>query len=232
MCTGGICDGMAMCVECLADADCGGMTPLCDTMSNTCVACLAEGDCGDENDCTGDVCTDGACSNPSLDAGTMCAGGVCDGMAMCVECLADADCGGMTPLCNTMSNTCVACLAEGDCGDENECTGDVCTDGACSNPPLDAGTMCTGGVCNDLAVCVECLTDADCADGLTCSDDNLCVQPPMPDAGPPPADASLQVVVEAGGCGCSVPTSGRTPHTPLLALGVFGLLMLVRRRRR
>ena len=209
MCTDGVCDGMAMCVACLTDSDCTEMTPRCDTTSNICVGCLAESDCGDENDCTGDVCTDGVCSNPSLEAGTMCAEGVCDGMAMCVE-----------------------CTDETHCEDENDCTADLCTDGACSNPPLEAGTACLGGVCNDRAVCVECLTDADCANGWLCSEENTCYQPSMPDAGPPSPDASDQVVVDAGGCGCSVPTDGRTPRAPLLALGVFGLLIWFKRRRR
>ena len=116
---------------------------------------------------------DGTCSYPALAAGEMCTGGVCDGMAMCVACLTHSDC---------TEAMCVECTDETHFEDENDCTADLCTEGACSNPPLEAGTACLGGVCNDRAVCVECLTVADCANGWLCSEENTCYQPSMPDA--------------------------------------------------
>ena len=36
MCSGGVCDGAGVCVECVTSAQCGGGTPICNAATNTC----------------------------------------------------------------------------------------------------------------------------------------------------------------------------------------------------
>ena len=55
--------------------------------------------------------------------------------------------------------------------DGNECTGDVCTAGVPSNPPLAPESPCTanpGWVCNGLGACVECATNNQCSPPDSC----------------------------------------------------------------
>jgi hypothetical protein len=72
------------------------------------------------------------------------------------------------------------CTDDGNCDDGNECTMDVCTDGSCSNTPIDCddGIACTADSCDpatgeciyDYANC--CSLDAECYDGNDCTDDS------------------------------------------------------------
>jgi len=127
-CSGGVCDGAIMCVECLDNSTCGGTTPFCDVDRRRCVACLGLADCSDGNECTADMCASGACGRTSLPAGTMCSGGVCTGGAspLCVECVDDSTCAGATPRCDIPNTNCVECLVNLDCGPVGVCTLNRC----------------------------------------------------------------------------------------------------------
>ena len=119
-CSGGLCNGTGVCVECLVGSDCPGTpttcrTPVCsaggacgfsDAPEGTVVTVEPARDCQmvvcnggggttfapdnsdlpiDGNDCTDDVCTAGAPSNPFFSFGTPCGtSGLCDGAGVCV----------------------------------------------------------------------------------------------------------------------------------------------------
>ncbi|MEM6996670.1 MAG: hypothetical protein AAF721_39565, partial [Myxococcota bacterium] len=91
----------------------------------------------DGNDCTLDVCDNGAPSHPGVDEGTSCAGGVCDGGGSCVECI-DA----------------TQCPAPGGCS-VAACVGNVCGSSiAPSGTPCDDGLFCTQtDTCNAVGTC-------------------------------------------------------------------------------
>ncbi|NUP11463.1 MAG: lamin tail domain-containing protein [Polyangiaceae bacterium] len=60
--------------------------------------------------------------------------------------------------------------------DDNDCTGDLCTDGVPSNPPVGVGDPCNdngGAHCNADGNCVECVTGAHCA-STVCTDRFTC----------------------------------------------------------
>ena len=49
--------------------------------------------------------------------------------------------------------------------DGNQCTQDLCTNGAASNPPVTSGATCNqngGSLCDSAGTCVQCLSDANC----------------------------------------------------------------------
>ena len=88
-----------------------------------------------------------------------------------------------------------------DCSDGNDCTDDVCTDGVCSNPDLDADVACTqdgGSVCDGAGTCVECNSDNQCGVEETCVD-NTCVGSTTP--------CGTQSQVVTVGCTNSVTTA-------------------------
>jgi hypothetical protein len=116
------------CVSCLADTDCSGSTPACDTSKNACVECTPQND----SHCSG--------TRPVCDAGsklcTVCGGDfgstsstACKGAAPycftsgastgeCGKCATDADCTGHPggPTCDTTSGACkIACHTDADC---------------------------------------------------------------------------------------------------------------------
>jgi formylglycine-generating enzyme required for sulfatase activity len=107
----------------------------------------------DFNQCSGDVCTAGQPSNPSLPSGTTCnqnGGQVCNGAGACVECIDSSMC---------VDQTCVSGACTGVCAPgQVRCKGDVpqscdsngnwadgvlcqayCSQGACINPPSCEG---------------------------------------------------------------------------------------------
>src|SRR5262249_54629249 len=70
------------------------------------------------NACTGDVCTGGVPSNPSLSSGTVCGTNLmCDG-----------------------SGACVGCVNAGNCGTDTFCQAHTCTNGTCGVTNTAAGT--------------------------------------------------------------------------------------------
>lgn len=114
-----------------------------------CVGCNAAIDCGLTTDCLVFECTNETCgstaTNPGTPTSTQTAGDCredqCDGAGGVSDVIDDAD----LPV------------------DGVECTLDVCTAGASSNPPATAGTACgTDGVCDGAGACAECITPSDC----------------------------------------------------------------------
>jgi cysteine-rich repeat protein len=138
-------------------------------------ACLTAGTC--------DACEDGMfCNGAESCAGSACA----PGTAPC------------TAFCDEGMDVCLACMTGSDCADGNLCTDDLCTAGACSNPPntvpCDDGLFCTptdacaGGACvgtgdacagvgpclEGVDMCGECTTAGDCDDGAFCTGVESC----------------------------------------------------------
>jgi cysteine-rich repeat protein len=131
----------------------------------------------DKNDCTDDVCVEGAPVNKPRASGAACASGggkVCDGASKCVECVDAAGCA--TGVCSQSSCVPASCLdavkndkeTDVDCGgpDCNPCAdGKICVVG-----PDCVDTICTGGLCAK-ATCADAAknggeTDVDCGGGL------------------------------------------------------------------
>lgn len=114
--------------------------------SGDCVECCDTTQCADGNECTNDVCSEGACSNPNKAEGTLCD----DGAGYC--CVGE----------------CLECCVHEHCDDADECTADVCTgEGTCRNPKKDDMVECTGGVCcnGTCRVGGDCCAHTDCTDG-------------------------------------------------------------------
>lgn len=85
----------------------------------------------DQNDCTDDVCSAGASSNPPKGSGTACGNGLkCDGSGQCVGCVSADDCAG--------TNT--------------ECRTKVCLGGSCGFSFMPAGTKVSGQATGDCKV--------------------------------------------------------------------------------
>ena len=121
----------------------------------SCAGCTTNKECDDGNECTEDLCIEGACQNNPYPDDTPCTGGVC--------------CGGTC--------TAVVCSVDIDCDDFNECTTDTCTNpdtcsAACSNTPVADDTPCTGGVCCG-ATCSApvCSSNPECDDSEPCTTD-------------------------------------------------------------
>lgn len=192
-------DAGSVCLNCCeSDADCSAPTAFCDPFAGQCVACFVDTDCTDDNECTSDACSEGACTYVASAGGSDCAGGVCNGDAaepMCIQCLDDDMCSGDTARCDVASGTCVACLSPAECDDGNECTSDACTSGVCSNNTLAVSSACSGGVCDGSSPplctecvdnsqcegatpscisgsCAQCATNSDCDDGNECTSDS------------------------------------------------------------
>ena len=116
-----------------------------------CTGCATGTDCpGMDTDCQTRTCTAGVCGTSNAAAGTVTAAQTagdcklqqCDGSGAIVSMAANND----LPV------------------DNNDCTNDVCTAGAPSNPNTMSGGVCTSGgtVCNGSGACVACLTAATC----------------------------------------------------------------------
>jgi hypothetical protein len=154
----------------------------------------------DGNQCTDDVCTAGAPSNPASSPGATCdqsGGQVCSGAGTCVECVVPQTCPGQNTECQyrtcvmnacglqfTAAGTDVMAQTAGDCHvnecngaggvttsvddadvpvDASDCTANVCTAGAASNPLLPQGTACAqggGSVCTAAGQCVPAIVSS------------------------------------------------------------------------
>jgi plastocyanin len=127
--------------------------------TGSCTGCTTASDCpGQDTECQARTCTASVCGFSFTAAGTVtaaqtpgdCKRNTCDGAGTIVPATDDTD----LPV------------------DNAECTSDVCTAGAPSNPPTASGSACTqmgGTVCSGSGACVECLvastcpgTDTDC----------------------------------------------------------------------
>ncbi len=156
----------------------------------------------DGNQCTSDVCDNGAATHPNQPSGTTCSdGGIkCDGSGACVECLTGGDC--MSGVCTSQvcaapgcldnvengtetdldcGGSCppcddgLACLVDGDCTSE-VCTGTVCQAPSCSDGVTNGNETdlnCGGGTCPDCGPGLACLANSDCVGGSCVG--NTCV---------------------------------------------------------
>ncbi len=139
---GQFCDGAETCMS----GACQPGTPPCDSAhcneaSDTCAQCISDAECADDgNPCTDEVCSAGQCTHPPKTNGTSCSdglycngaetcqGGVCaDGLDPCVD-LAH---------CNEATDSCNQCVSAAECDDNNPCTADTCSAGACVHTPLN-----------------------------------------------------------------------------------------------
>ena len=175
----------------------------------------------DDNECTDDVCTDGAPSNPFLEAGTTCAAGgksKCDGGGNCVECIIAADCPGEDTECqtrtcnagqcdvkNAMQGTAVASQTEGDC-QVNQCDGDGGVETvADESDPVVGSDPCTIHSCDGAMPKTDPapINTACGANGsLVCDGDGQCVGCTAADQCDAPANPCLDVVCGPNGaCG-------------------------------
>ncbi|PKN32030.1 MAG: hypothetical protein CVU63_20875, partial [Deltaproteobacteria bacterium HGW-Deltaproteobacteria-20] len=146
----------------------------------------------DNNDCTGDLCTSGAPSNPDLTLGTACSAGVCDDQGQCVGCNVPADCDGTDTFCATRTcanDTCgfnytavgtdLPQQTPGDCR-VAECNGNGGTQSTVDDTDiLDDGTLCTVNTCtNGTAGVSNAVLRATCSDsgGTLCDGNGNCVE--------------------------------------------------------
>jgi len=151
------------CVECLADADCSGLTTTCELESGTCV-CVPSGEeiCdGTDNDCNGEL-------DEGFGAGEPCSAGVgacaADGVQACdspdsVACNAVPG-EPSAEVCDTIDNNCDGTVDEGfnencGCASDSECggpsSGQVCEPDVCI--PGCRGT--NGNGCPDGQMCTS-----------------------------------------------------------------------------
>lgn len=129
-----------------------------------CPPCIAQAHCNDFDLCTDDSCNlDATCSNViNFDEGIFC----CNPNTGGVQLIDDGD------LCTV--DTCNPANGQVDrtpidCQDTDDCTDDLCAEGACYNPPSADSTPCSGGVCCD-GTC-----DAPvCSDNVDCDDSDSC----------------------------------------------------------
>lgn len=195
-CSGGVCNNLANCVQCIADANCPGGK--CNPQFQ-CVQCLTATDCNDGVACTVDACTSQACVHMPMAA-------LCDDMNVCTNdsCNPASGCqhANNTAACATDNNGCTDDICNGGacthpnntsaCNDGNACTtGDVCSNGSCNGMQMSCGAApqckkagnptCSGGTCqyvdDDGAACP--------ADGNPCTTDTCsggaCTHPPVSD---------------------------------------------------
>ncbi len=159
-----------------------GADGLCDG-AGACAECISPDDCTDlpmDDDCQTRTCIAGVCGQEFADQGT------------------EANATLQTP------GNCQLIVCDGAGGIESdnddtdvpfdglECTDDLCTAGAPSNPPAMSGDSCgVAGVCDGFGTCVGCVTPADCGGtdtfcqsitciNNTCGVNNAAVGLPLP----------------------------------------------------
>ncbi len=135
-----------------------GTNLYCDGNGN-CVNCVAASDCGTDTPCKTFVCNGGTCSTIDVSPGTVVANPVVG------DCLSD-QCDGSGNI-----STNVADPSDVPADDGNQCTLEVCDNGAPAHPNANSGTACTqnGGVlCDGNGSCVQCLVASDCGTDTPC----------------------------------------------------------------
>ncbi|MFQ5590703.1 MAG: hypothetical protein ACE5HE_06055, partial [Phycisphaerae bacterium] len=117
--------------------------------------------CDDGNDCTANVCSGGACTNPMLADGTACA----DDGNVCTD-----------DVCRI--GTCEHENNSASCDDGNACTtNDTCANGACvggAPPDCDDANVCTDDSCDPATGCTHDDNTAPCDDGNACTTSDTC----------------------------------------------------------
>lgn len=166
--------------------------------SNEIGTCSSDALCDDNNACTDDSCSAGACRNTPVQNGTSCGdSNLCNGNETCQAgrctssgspscadgnaCTTDS-CQVSTGCTFTPIAGCRSCQTVGDCDDGNPCTRDGClSKGSCSNTLIPGCSTCANdGQCDDQN---ECTTDRCTAgrcvstsksNGTSCADDDPC----------------------------------------------------------
>jgi hypothetical protein len=115
--TGLHCDPAGICVDCLANADCGEPLRACDLVSNTCAECVVG---GDTCPLARPVCDPAAlrCVQCRVDAECAATGQVClEAEQRCAQCESDLDCRGRDDdvVCLPGEQRCVECISDADC---------------------------------------------------------------------------------------------------------------------
>lgn len=163
------CTTAGACVQCTANGNCSGGTPVCKLTApgaNTCVQCLANGDCSGGTP----VCNTTTNSCVQCTTNANCSGGtpVCKltapGANTCVACTQNSDCPMSSPLCNTTTNTCFGCGSDADCsGATPKCATSGPNLGTCveCNAVGDASPDCVGNLKGK-----ECKANNTCGCGL------------------------------------------------------------------
>jgi hypothetical protein len=125
----------------------------CTHPDNGTCECMAAGDCDDQNPCTDDTCSAaGKCEHANntaacTDDGTSCTNDVCaDGLCTHAD---NKTCECLTPAACDDENPCTddSCSGQGKCvhtnntapcaSDDNQCTCDICSAGACTHPSVE-----------------------------------------------------------------------------------------------
>jgi plastocyanin len=128
-----------------------GIGLVCDS-GGLCVGCVDASTCpGQDNECSKRVCDTGVCGTSFTAAGVVVA-------AQTAGDCQQKQCDGAGAVHTVPDNTDLPV-------DGNECTSDLCTVGAPSNPPIMAGGVCTtpgNTVCDGAGKCVECNVASTC----------------------------------------------------------------------
>lgn len=148
-----------------------------------CVECLAAATCaGTDTDCKSRTCLMGACGFANTAPGTV------TSVQTAADCQ-ENQCDGNGSSTSVAKNTDLPV-------DGVQCTNDVCTAGAPSNPPTASGVACNengGLVCSGAGTCVECVMGSTCPDGVCMN--NVC-QPAACDDG---VENGTETDVDCGG---------------------------------
>jgi hypothetical protein len=233
-----LCDttgGGGVCVGCLANADCGGTTPVCSGTTNTCVGCAADGapSCPDPAHpaCQKTGPLAGACTECSSTSAALCGGPQpqclgATGLCGCAGAAGDPACGAANSglVCSGPNGFCVAGCVPG----RNGCpTGQTCVGVVLGLGHCEAATACTAdadcamptGHCDTMegfTRCVQCLVDTDCPAPFVCSGDSkTCVECTPTNQSACRIDLGGARCVGGDSCGCATDadcggtTSGR-----------------------
>jgi hypothetical protein len=159
-CSGG---GVATHVPVAAGSACG-VGQVCDA-AGSCVGCVTAASCaGVDDECKTRTCTANVCGFSFTAAGT----------ATAAQTAADCkknQCDGAGKIVPVADNTDLPV-------DNLQCTSDVCTAGAPSNPPTPSGSACNqngGTTCNGGGQCVQCLTASTCPGTDTACQTRTCI---------------------------------------------------------
>jgi MYXO-CTERM domain-containing protein len=222
-------------VGCLANADCGGTTPVCSGTTNTCIGCLADGapSCPDPAHpaCQKTGLLAGACTECSSASAALCGGSqpqclAATGLCGCAGAAGDPACGAVDSglVCSGPNGFCVAGCGPGrnGCPTGQACVGVVLGLGHCEAPAActaDADCATPTGHCDTMegfTRCVQCLVDTDCPAPFVCAGDSkTCVECTPTNQGACRIDLGGARCVGGDSCGCATDadcggvTSGR-----------------------
>ncbi len=164
--------------------------------------CTTAADCaGTATDCATPTCVSGVCGVGYAPFGTQIATGQVVG-----------DCHSL--VCNGSGSVVTVVDPTDVPNDGNECTANVCTAGAPSNPPLPVNSVCSAGVCDPFGQCVQCNSGSQCGVDTECRS-HTCDAGPAESATSPPAPHARPASVTA-----SASARGLTSTVQVLLLTV------------